>query len=279
MNHFKALLVVLLAIFSFNSFSQTLATPGVNSQLYVGESDKQALIVGLGGSEGGNPWASNYWKPTRDEFIKKGFAFLALGYFGAKGSPDTLDRISLEKVHDAIIEATKNPKIDRDKIALIGGSKGAELALLLASHFKDITCVVAIVPSHVAFPGLTNHLSTSSWTYQDKEVPYVPVSEETVPALVKRDLRLAFDTMLKDTVAVEKALIKVEEINGPILLMSATKDEMWGSTPMAEAIVARLKAKHFNYYYEHIAIEGGHTEPLKHFDKIFEFLMKHFEKE
>lgn len=279
MNHLKALLVVLLTVFSFNSFSQTLATPGINSQLYVGESDKQALIVGLGGSEGGNPWASNYWKPTRDEFIKKGYAFLALGYFGAKSAPDTLDRISLEKVHNAIIEATKNPKIDKDNIALIGGSKGGELALLMASHFKTIKCVVAIVPSHVAFPGLTTHLSTSSWTYQGKEVPYVPVTEEAVPALIKRDLRLAFDTMLKDSIAVEKALITVEEINGSILLMSATKDEMWSSTPMSEAIVARLKAKHFSHYYEHIAIEGGHTEPLKHFDEIFEFLKKHFEKE
>lgn len=279
MTHFKSLFVVLFCIFSFKSFSQTLATPGVNSQLYTGESDKQALIVGLGGSEGGNPWASNYWKKTRDEFIRQGYAFLALGYFGVDGAPDSLDRISLEKVHNAITEATKNPKIDKNRIALIGGSKGAELALLLASHFKDIKCVVAIVPSHVAFPGLTNHLSTSSWTYQGVEVPYVPVSEETIPALIKRDLRLAFDTMLKDKAAVEKALIPVEKINGSILLVSATKDEMWGSTPMSEAIVGRLKASDFAHYYEHIAIEGGHAEPLKHFDKIFEFLRKHFEKE
>ncbi|RYU92610.1 acyl-CoA thioester hydrolase/BAAT C-terminal domain-containing protein [Emticicia agri] len=278
MNHCKALFLVFFCIFSFNSFSQNLSTPGVNSQLYVGESDKQALIVGLGGSEGGNPWTSNYWKSTRDEFISQGYAFLALGYFGAKGAPDSLDRISLEKVYGAIMEATKNPKIDNRKIALIGGSKGGELALLLASHFKAIKCVVAIVPSHVAFPGLTSHLSTSSWTYQGLEVPYVPVSEETIPALIKRDLRLAFDTMLKDTVAVEKALIQVENINGPVLLMSATKDEMWGSTPMSEAIVNRLKGKKFRHYYEHIAIEGGHTEPLKHFEEIFDFLKKHFEK-
>lgn len=279
MNHFKSLSLVLFIIFSFNSFSQTLSTPGVNSQLFVGESDKQPLIVGLGGSEGGNPWASNYWKPTRDKFIDKGYAFLALGYFGAKGAPDTLDRISLEKVHAAILEAAKNPKVDKDKIAVIGGSKGGELALLLASHFNTISCVVAIVPSHVAFPGLTSHLSTSSWTYQGQEVAYVPVSEETIPALIKRDLRAAFDTMLKDKAAVEKALIPVENINGPVLLVSATKDEMWGSTPMSEAIMERLKAKEFAYPYEHIAIEGGHAEPLRHFDMIFDFLRKHFKKE
>jgi dipeptidyl aminopeptidase/acylaminoacyl peptidase len=279
MNHFKSLFVVLFSVFSFSSFSQTLSTPEVNSKLFVGESEKQALIVGLGGSEGGNPWASNYWKPTRDKFISQGYAFLALGYFGAEGAPDSLDRISLEKVYGAIIAATKNPKIDKDRIALIGGSKGGELALLLASHFSAITCVVAIVPSHVAFPGLTSHLSTSSWMYQGKEVPYVPVSEETIPALIKRDFRSAFDIMLQDKAAVEKALIPVERINGPVLLISATRDEMWSSTPMSEAIMERLKANNFGYKYKHIAIEGGHAEPLKHFDLIFDFLMKHFQKE
>ena len=276
MNRFKSIVVGFLLFVSFQGFTQSLSTKGVNSQLYVGETSKQALIVGLGGSEGGNSWASNYWKKTRDEFINKGYAFLALGYFGAEGAPDTLDRISLEDVHDAIVEATKNPKIDKNRIALIGGSKGAELALLLASHFKDIKCVIAIVPSHVAFPGLTNHLSTSSWTYQGKEVPYVPVSEEAIPALIKRDLRTAFDTMLNDKASVEKALIQVEHINGPVLLLSATQDEMWGSTPMSDAIMARLKQHNFTHPYEHVAIEGGHTAPLKHFDKIFDFLANHF---
>lgn len=276
MNHFRFLLAGFLFVVSCQAFSQTLSTKGVNSRLYVGDTDKQALIVGLGGSEGGNPWASNYWKKTRDEFINKGYAFLALGYFGAEGAPDTLDRISLENVHDAIIEATKNPKIDKNHIALIGGSKGAELALLLATHYSDIKCVVAIVPSHVAFPGLTNHLSTSSWSYQSKEVPYVPVSEEAIPALIKRDLRKAFDTMLNDKAAVEKASIHVEDINGPVFLLSATQDEMWGSTPMSDAIIDRLKQHNFIHHYEHLAIEGGHAAPLKHFDKIFDFLANHF---
>jgi hypothetical protein len=30
------------------------------------------------------------------------------------------------------------------------------------------------------------------------------------------------------------------------------------------------------YYYEHIAIEGPHSAPLKHFDKVFYFLEKKF---
>ncbi len=274
----KIFFVALLTAFSNQAFSQTLHTPNVNSQLYVGEFDNQSLIVGFGGSEGGNAWASDYWKNTRDEFIKKGYAFLAIGYFKAKGTPDILNRISVDQVHNAILEAAKNPKINKKKIAIIGGSRGADLALLIGSYYKDIKCVVGIVPSHVVFPGHTTHFTTSLWTYKGKELPFVPVSEEAVPSLRKRDLRSAFEIMLKDTKAEEKALIKIEKINGPILLISATQDEIVPTTPMCEKMIARLKAKKFKHHFKHFAIAGGHAEPLKHFDKVFDFLENHFDK-
>lgn len=269
-------LLTLLILLSTTAFSQTLNTPNVNAQLYLGETDNQSLIVGLGGSEGGNAWASDYWKDTRDEFIRKGYAFLAVGYFGAKGTPEILDRISIDQVHDAIVAAAKNPKINKKKIAIIGGSRGGDLALLIGSYYKDIKCIVAIVPSHVAFPGHTKTFTTSAWTFKGKELPFVPVSEEAVPSLIKRDLRSAFEIMLKDTMAEEKAVIKVEKIKGPILLISATEDEIIPSTPMSEKMIARLKAKKFKHHFEHIAIEGSHAEPLKHFERVFTFLANHF---
>jgi hypothetical protein len=97
-----------------------------------------------------------------------------------------------------------------------------------------------------------------------------------VPAVLTRDLREAFTIMLEDTAAVNTALIEVEAIHGPVLLISAIKDEMWPSTEMSDQIMATLKSKHFEYVYEHIAIEGNHAEPLKHFDKILEFLRRTF---
>lgn len=263
-------LLTLFIIFSSKALSQ------VNVHLYLGESDNQPLIVGLGGSEGGNAWASDYWKTTRDEFVKNGYAFLAIGYFGAKGTPEILDRISINQVHDAITKAAKNPKINKKKIAIIGGSRGGDLALLIGSYYKDIKCIVAIVPSHVAFPGHTKTFTTSAWTFKGKELPFVPVSEEAVPSLIKRDLRSAFEIMLKDTMAEEKAVIKVEKIKGPILLISATEDEIIPSTPMSEKMMTRLKAKKFKHHFEHIAIEGSHAEPLKHFERVFTFLANHF---
>lgn len=248
----------------------------VQSILFVGEGENQPLVVGFGGSEGGNAWATDRWKPIREKFIKNGYAFLAVGYFGAEGTPEQLDRISMEAVHEAIVEATKSPKILDNRIALIGGSKGAELVLLLASHYPDINCVVALAPGNCAFPALTLGASTSSWTYQNKEVPFVPTPWAAVPSIITRDLRAAFEIMLEDKEAVEKALIKVENINGPILLVSAKKDEMWPSTEMSNEIIERLKANQFRYAYEHIADEGGHTEVLDYFDTVLTFLEKNF---
>ena len=266
-----------MLIFSANTFAQiTLQTPHTESVLYVGKGKNQPLIVGLGGSEGGNAWTGDYWKKTREQFIEKGYAFLAIGYFGVKGAPDTLNKIAIEDVYNTIKIASKNKKINNKKIAIIGGSRGADLALLLGSYFKDINCVVSIVGSNAVFPGHTNHFSTSCWTYQNKELPFVPVNEEAVPFLMKRDLRGAFEAMLNDTVAMEKASIKIENIKGSIFLLSATKDEICPSTPMAEMMIQRLKNNNFKNYYEHKAIEGGHTEPLKHFDLIFKFLEINF---
>jgi len=278
MIYFKFLKATFLFIaISASAFAQSkLITPDIDSRLYLGKGSHQPLIVGLGGAEGGNAWDSDHWETTSDEFIAKGYAFLALGYFGGRGTPDTLNKISIEEVHDAILVAAKDPQINKNKIAIIGGSRGGDLALLIASYYPDIKCVVGIVASHVSFPGNTSHFTTSTWTYKNEELPFVPVNEEAVPFLMKRDLRGAFETMLKDSLAAEKALIKVEHINGPILLVSATKDEICPSTPMAEKMIARLKAKKFKYRFEHIPIEGGHAEPLKHFDLIFKFLENNF---
>ncbi len=277
MQNLKLLIFGLLLIIPFYSFSQTtLSTPNVESKLYLGESQNQPLIVGFGGSEGGNAWTNDYWKITREKFIEKGYAFLAIGYFGATGTPDTLQKIALEDIYYAIKVATKNKQVDKRKIAIVGGSRGADLALLLGSYYKNIDCVIAIVPSHVTFPGNTNHFTTSTWTYKGKELSYVPVNEEAVPFLMKGDLRGTFKAMLQDSIAEEKALIKVEKIKAPILLLSATEDEICPSTLMSEKMIERLKLNNFKYHFEHIAIKGGHTEPLKHFELIFQFLENHF---
>lgn len=281
---FVSILLVVLLLFAYSLYvvesfdTETLPENHgkVNAELFVGKGEMQPLIVGFGGSEGGNAWASDHWKKQRDNYIDKGYAFLAIGYFGMDGTPKNLDRISLEGIHDAIANAAKNPKVDGRCIAVMGGSKGGELVLTLASHYKDIKAVVGIVPSNAVFVGLTDALTTSSFSYEGKQLPFVPMTWSATPAMLSGDLRKAFEIMMQDQQAMQNAAIKVENINGPVFLVSGTKDEFWPSAEMSEMAVRRLKEKKFPHYYEHLAIDGGHMEPLKHFEQIDAFLDQHF---
>lgn len=268
-----------LFVLSVKTFAQdSLQVKNVEAILYTGNGKNQPLIVGLGGSEGGNAWASNFWKNTRNEFIEKGYAFLAIGYFGCKGTPEILDKIAIDDVYNAIATAKQNKKINPKKIAVIGGSRGADLALLLGSYYDDISAVIAMSASHAVFPGHTLDFTTSCWTFEGKELPFIPVNDEAVPFLMKRDLRNTFETMMKDSVAEQKASIKVENIKGSILLFSATNDEIIPAVTMAQKMISRLESNHFKYPYELVVLEGSHTEPTKHFDKIFSFLDANFLK-
>lgn len=273
------LLIIILGAFLFlENYTPSLSENHgrVQTRLYLGESENQPLIVAFGGSEGGNAWDSDFWKPTRDKFIEQGYAFLAIGYFGTKESPENLDRISLNAIHEAILKVAKNPRINPDRTAIIGGSKGGELVLNLASYFNDIDAVVAMSASHVSFAAITSMSNTSSWTLNDKELPYAPTPYAAIPAMVSGKPLQAYHIILEDKVAEEIARIPVEDINGSVLLLSPTNDESWPSKAMSDKVIERLKAKGFKHHFEHIVLEGGHTEPTKHFDLVFGFLAKTF---
>jgi uncharacterized protein len=38
----------------------------------------------------------------------------------------------------------------------------------------------------------------------------------------------------------------------------------------------RLESNRFQHHYEHIPVNGGHTDPYKHFDLVYDFLEKYF---
>lgn len=250
----------------------------VDVELFARDGGKRPLIVGLGGGEGGNAWASARWTPQRERFLDQGYALLALGYFGTPNSPETLDRISLDGVHAAIVEAGKDPRVDGRCVAIIGGSRGAELALLLASHYPDIDAVVAIVPGSAVFPALTDAMTTGGFSLHDKPLPFVPMTWGATPYLLVGDLRGAFETIMQDRAAMQRAAIAVEKINGPIQFVSASRDEMWPSKEMADAMMLRLKAKGFRHPVEHLVVQGGHGEPLDEFPKMEAFLDTHFKQ-
>ncbi|HCA06298.1 acyl-CoA thioester hydrolase/BAAT C-terminal domain-containing protein [Chryseobacterium sp.] len=265
---------LLTFVCSLAKAQDTIQSKNTDAILYQPSQNIKGLVVGLGGSEGGNAWASKHWKTVRDQFLDKGYAFLALAYFGSENSPRLLEKIEIQDVYNAI--NLSKQKVRTEKVAVIGGSRGADLALLLGSYYPDISCIIGLSASHAVFPGNTDHFSTSSWTFGGKELPFVPVNEAAVPFMMERKIRKAFEAMLQDKESEQKSLIKVEQIKAPILLMSGTEDEICPSSEMSEKIIQRLKSNHFKYRYEHLPFKGSHSEPYQHFDKVFEFLQKNF---
>lgn len=266
----------LYLFFSFYKPSLSKKYGKVDAQLYIGDSDNQPLIVAFGGSQGGNTWTEDYWAEMRNRFLQQGYAVLSIGYFNTANTPAVLDRISLNAIYDTIISVSKHPKINKNKIALLGSSKGGELVLNLASIYEEIDAVVALVPSHVTFPSMTITGNTSSWTYNDKELSAIKIPFKAAWHLIQGDVQRSLNIIFENEKYWKDAAIEVEKINCPILLVSAKNDELWPSDYMSEKIEERLKENQFKYYYQHVSFEGKHHDTKKHFKVVFEFLNEHF---
>jgi predicted esterase len=248
----------------------------LDTQLFLGVGDHQPLVVGFGGSEGGNAWATDHWKPVRDEFNAAGFAFLAVGYFGMPNASQQLDRISLDSIHEQIIKTAQHAQIDEQKIAVIGGSKGGELVLNLASRYPDIGAVEALVPAHVSFPGLTYDMKHASWMYQNQELPFVQATLDIVAPRMTGDIHQVFTILLEGVDEDHPAVIPVERINGHVILISAQNDEIWPSTRMSELVIKRLEKHRFDHHYDHWITPGDHASVLTQFPKVIDFLRQQF---
>lgn len=218
------------------------------------EAEGNIAIIIVGGSEGGVPEA--YYK---EWYGKEGYPVLALGYFNTENTPDSLELIPLEYFNQAIEEFRNYPEVGDKKIIISGGSKGGELALLLASINKNIEGVIATVPSSVSFQGISPK-PTSSWSLNGESVPFVPYVPYDYSTIKNFEFLDLYIKSLEQKEYIDEATIKVENINGPILMLSGEDDTMWPATTMCNDIVERLKENDFKFTYEHIAYEdAGHT--------------------
>src|SRR5260370_24689383 len=111
------------------------------------EGDSDRFAVMLSGSSGGIPEA-----PAR-RLAENGITAFALGYHGAPGLPPELVEIPIEALARGI-ELFRARFARQRSVGVVGMSKGAELALLLAAYLgASIGRVVAVAPSHVVWSG------------------------------------------------------------------------------------------------------------------------------
>ncbi len=254
-----------------NTFVKSTVTgqPFVADFLYTEGSSKKLGILFLGGAEGG--------KPVNELSIflaKNGYPILRLAYIKEKSLPDALEMIPLEYFDKAIGWMQNNERIRPHDIVVVGRSKGAELALLLASKHPELVGVVAVVPSSVVWQGIPKAFwpappVQSSWSLHGNPIPFVPWDySHGFKPFGSGGIYKLYQQSLTHKDAVEKAAIEVEKIHGPVLLLSGCDDDsVWPSEEMSDAICDRLKEKGFNYPCAHLKyMDAGHvfSEDSKH---------------
>ena len=198
---------------------------------------RHPAIIVLSGSGGGVMPATSF----PGGLASRGYAVLALAYFGVEGLPPSLHDIPIEYFGTALEWLAAQPSVDPERIGVLGISRGGELALLLGSIFSTIRTVVAYLPSDIVVGGCCNGRSEASWT------------------LGGRPLAWSFPAREQNFLARQPAAIRVERIHGAVLLISGRADRVWPSTEMSDAMMSRLDSSHFPYPHQHLAYDdAGH---------------------
>ncbi len=146
-----------------------------------------------------------------------GYAALALAYFGAPGLPPTLAHIPLEYFGRAFAWLGRQPGVRGTRLAVVGHSRGGELALVLGAYYPQIAAVVSYVGSGVVHSSTATGTSTTggdaAWTWHRHALaPGTP--------------------------------IPVERIQGPVLLLAAAADAAWNSAALSRVAWTRLRRAH-----------------------------------
>lgn len=229
------------------------------------ETGPSAGIVLVGGSEGG--------LHERDAIAlaQEGFTVLALAYFGAAGVPAVLKEIPLEYFSRAI-----DFLVDRGVtgVGVLGGSRGGEAGLLLASRDERVRAVVSVVGSGVVTQGIDYSLGsvdrimgtpTTAWTVEGAPLPALPNRvtrdfAETVAAGGIVALGTQYGPLPTDPGELDQISIPIERSRAAVLLISAEQDAMWNSPGYHAVAAQRLAAAAHPQRWEHVVIPGaGHA--------------------
>ena len=229
---------------------------GFEGILFPGDGRREKVLIVMSGSDGGMALS----RQEAEFYHQNGIPALSLGLFKTRQTPKELSRVPAEYVESAI-QWLKQQGFQ--KIGIDGTSKGSEMALLAASMFPDISCVIARVPSHFVSEGLSGSgknkgpSGTSCWSYRGKELPYAPYRSRTFNILnmLAREKELHIITFNRDKDVTPETLIPIERIQGPVLLLSSMHDEVWPSFESASYMEKKLTESGFPFPHKHVAYE------------------------
>lgn len=225
------------------------------------------VVVVLNGSGGGIN------EPRAALLASRGYQAFALGYFKAPGLSPFITETPLEYLEAGLRWVRRELEPEDGFVAVSGQSRGGELALLLGATFPDlVSAVVAFVPGAMvhgaqgAGDPARGGWQGATWTrggiplphlWQDNSaVHWHPWAGDTPPS---RHHSVFFEG-LKDTALAARARIPVENIAGPVLLISGRDDRAWPSSLYSRMVVSTLQRHRHPHLVRHLDFDdAGHA--------------------
>ena len=211
------------------------------------------VIIVLGGSEGGASTARDF-APL---FAAHGYATLGLPYYSpgydpadlVAGLPTTFTDIPVDRLAQVRDWLAARGDVDVARIGIWGASKGAEFALIAASHYDWVKAVVAVVPTDVVWEGWGKPgVATASFAFGGEPLPFMPYAGMDAElakaargeAMDLRAVHLAGRAANPGRLAA--ARIRIEDYAGPLLVVGGGMDRIWPSAEMTRSIAASRAA-------------------------------------
>lgn len=253
----------------------TVAVNGFEGILFPADNRKDKVVIVVSGSNGG----MGMTKDCAEFYCKNDIPALAVALFKTKETPKNLDRIPIEYINSAIAWLKEQ---GYEKIGIDGTSKGSEIALLAASIFSELSCVIARVPSHFISEGLTvcgkskRPSGTSCWSYEGNEIPFAPYKARkfNVPKILIKEKEMYLLGINGEKTVTSETLIPIEKIKAPILFLSAVNDTVWPSYESSLYMENHLKNSGFEYPFKHVAFENLSHAMLTEINWVYRLAFK-----
>lgn len=179
-------------------------------------------VLVFGGSEGGTGGLYD-----AALLASHGYPALTLAYFRAPGLPPALRDIPLEYFARAARVLAAQPGVDPAHVVVRGYSRGTEAALLLGQYYPGLIHGVIVYAPGAEVSRAFPDGAGDAWTRGGR-----PIGLGTIP---------------------------LDHINGPLLAIAGTDDELWPAEPSSTEIMAELDRAHDRFPHEALIYPGaGH---------------------
>lgn len=211
------------------------------------------VVVVLHGADGGTG-ASERLGP---KLASLGYAVVGLPYYSPDWGeyappkaiaelPGSFIDIRIDQIAELRDWLKTRPEADADRIALFGGSKGAEFALIAASKYPWLTSVVALAPSDLVWEGWGLEMveaegTRSSFSFEGQPLPFMPYVGFVDGLLAGPNadlLKIHEDGRTAHPEREADARIRIEDFPGPVMLVAGDADREWRSGQMARNLAA-----------------------------------------